>query len=50
MGTIIVLLPDAEGSVVSHLCQCFANGAFSPDGCCILLGLASCVFALMLLR
>lgn len=50
MLSIILAMPDSDGTVTTHLCTCFERGAFAPDGCCLLLGLAACVFSLLLLR
>ena len=47
---MVLALPDLGGSVTTHLCRCVEQGTFAPDGCCLLIGLAACVFSLLLLR
>ena len=47
----VVVIDDAMLDATRSMCSCFVDGAFSPDGCCLLLGVfASCVSALLLLR
>jgi hypothetical protein len=49
LSMIMILRTSLDGTVEPHICSCFEDGRFAPDGCCILMGLATCIFGSLLL-
>ena len=47
---MVLGLPELDGTTTTHICRCIEQGTFAPDGCCLLISLAACVFSLLLLR